>query len=189
MVSQSNTWIITNYGTSYKNTFSPNQRLSGKDDPPQINYFSGYHPVKKKGCLSDLHLSGLTLHPQSWPSLTSLSRKLQIRHGQRKLSPPRYSPSSVYPQNGRNISSVGIVGDPPIFWLKAAKLCKSEWKLEPASPSPCKLSFTKPQTSHLITLSWINKNSWAFLVSHGKADLWTNHKPCLSLFQDPFPLH
>lgn len=163
-----------------------NQRLSGKDNPTQISYFSGYYPVKKKGCLSDLHLSGLTLHSQPWPSLTSVSRKLQIRMGREGCSPPRYSPSSVYPQNSRNIS---IAGNPPIFWLKAARPCSSEWKLEPAAPLPCKLNFTKPQTGHLITLSWINKNSWAVLVSHGEADLWTNHKPCLSLFQDPFPLH
>lgn len=69
-----------------------NQRLSGKDNPPQISYFSGYHPVKKKGCLFGLHLSGLTLHPQPWPSLISLSRKLQIRHGQRRLQPTKVQP-------------------------------------------------------------------------------------------------
>lgn len=164
-----------------------NQRLSGKNNPTQISYFSGYYSVKKKGCLSDLHLSGLTLHSQSWPSLTSVSRKLQIRHGQRRLQPTKVQPILSLPPEQQEYFKARHSWGPSNILVESSQTM--QWKLEPAAPLPCKLNFTKPQRGHLITLSWINKNSWAVLVSHGEADLWTNHKPCLSVFQDPFPLH
>lgn len=156
-----------------------NQRLSGKENPPQISVAITLSR-RRAAFLVCICLASLsTLSPGRHSSVSPGScRSGMDREG---CSPPRYSPSSVYPQNSRNIWSPGIAGDPPIFWLKAPRPCSSEWKLEPAAPSPRKLNFTKPQISHLVTLSWINKNSWAFLVSHGKADLWTNHKPCLSL--------
>lgn len=46
-----------------------------KDDLPKISYFSGYHHVKKKGCLFNLYLSGLTFHPQAWSPLINLCQE------------------------------------------------------------------------------------------------------------------
>lgn len=104
--------------------------------------------------------------------------------GQRRLQPTKVQPIlSLPPEQQEYFHS----WEPSNILVESSQIM--QWKLEPAAPLPCKLNFTKPQTGHLITLSWINKNSWAVLVSHGEADLWTNHKPCLSLFQDPFPLH
>lgn len=91
-----------------------NQRLSVKDSLPHISYFSGCHPVKKKGCLFNLHLSGHTTLNPGHHSLIH-SEKLQIRHGQRREAP---CPTSIYPQHRRNISSLGIAGISPAFWLK-----------------------------------------------------------------------
>lgn len=120
-------WIMAHLSRRHSTL---NQRLSVKDNLPQISYFSGYFPVKKKGCLSNLYLSGLTLHPQPWPSLISpLQEATDQAQTEKGCSPPRYSPTSVYPQRSRNISSPGIVGVPLVFWLKVPRPCSSKWKL------------------------------------------------------------
>lgn len=126
---------------------------------------------RRRAACFNLYLSGLTLHPQPWPSpISPLQEATDQAWTEKGCSPPRYSPTSVYPQHSRNISSPGIAGIPPVFGLKAPRPRSSKWKLEPAVPSPHRLDLTKPQTSYLVTLSWINKISWAFLISHGKAD-------------------
>lgn len=98
-------WIMAHLSVRHPTL---NQRLSEKDNLPQISYFSGYHTVKKKGCLFNPYLSGFTLHPQPWPSLINPLQKAtdQARTG-KGCSPPRRSPTSVYHQHSRNISSPG----------------------------------------------------------------------------------
>ena len=124
-----------------------NHTLSVKDNLCQVSYFSGHHAVKKKVCLLNLHLSGLTLHPQPWPSLINpLQEATDQAWTVKGCSPPRYSPTSDYPQHSRNVASPGRAGVPPVFWLKAPSPCSSKWKLELAVPSPRRLDLTKPQT-------------------------------------------